>query len=121
MFYHGLAMKKVNLPDSGKKQEFPTGAHRDSHEGKGRFDLIPPKALAALARHYQKGADKYGSDNWRKGMPINRFLDSAIRHIYNYLSEDRSEDHLSAAAWNILCAYETNVLIDDGVLPVSLK
>jgi len=29
--------------DSGKRTEFPTGAVRDMHTGKGRNDLIPPR------------------------------------------------------------------------------
>ena len=32
-----------------------------------RFDLIPVGALAALARHYGAGAEKYDDNQWRKG------------------------------------------------------
>lgn len=37
------------IKDSGKTQEFATGAHRDSQEGKGRMDLIPPMVILELS------------------------------------------------------------------------
>jgi hypothetical protein len=92
------------IKDSGKTQEFNTGAHRDTSEGKGRFDLIPLEALQRVAVTYQKGAEKYGENNWKKGMPIERFLDSGSRHIYKYLAGWEDEDHLSMALWNIMGA-----------------
>jgi hypothetical protein len=97
------------LKDSGKMQEFNTGAHRDSDEGKGRFDLIPYEALQRLAVVYQKGAKKYGENNWKKGMPIERFADSGCRHIYKYLAGWKDEDHLAMALWNICGA----IFMDD--------
>lgn len=53
----GFAMK-----DSGKREDFGTGAVRDSREGKGRYDLISPIALKRLAVVYEKGANKYHRD-----------------------------------------------------------
>ena len=67
-------MKKYITKDSGKKQEFSTGAHRDSNIGKGRYDLIPPISLKRLADVYERGADKYGARNWEKGMHEHAFL-----------------------------------------------
>ena len=94
------------LPNSGKQQQFDSGAVRDTHEGKGRYDLIPAGALKAVAIRYQQGAEAYGERNWEKGMPVGRLIDSAIRHLYAHLSGCRKEDHLSAAAWNALGAHE---------------
>ena len=94
-------IKLADIKDSGKKQEFNTGAHRDSDEGKGRFDLIPYEALQRLGVVYKGGAQKYGENNWKKGMPIERFLDSAARHLYKYLAGWRDEDHLAMAMWNL--------------------
>ena len=91
----------VEIKDSGKTQEFNTGAHRDSNENKGGFDLIPFESLHRLALIYKSGAEKYGRHNWKKGMPIDRFLDSAARHLYKYLAGWRDEDHLAMAMWNI--------------------
>lgn len=93
----------TDVKDSGVRQSFSTGSRRDTREGKGRFDLMPPKALRRLARHFENGAKKYGDRNWEKGQPQSRFMDSALRHLNNYLDGHRDEDHLSAAAWNVLC------------------
>lgn len=106
--------------DSGKKQKFDTGAHRDTQEGKGRFDLIPPAALKRLAGVYERGAEKYGQRNWEKGMPIGRYLDSALRHIYQHIEGRRDEDHLAQAMWNVAGAIHTETMIDRGILPSEL-
>lgn len=93
----------TSVADSGVREPHPTGAVRDTRDGKGRYDLISPFALARLARHYQNGAAKYQDRNWEKGMAISRFLDSAKRHLEAFHMGDASEDHLAAAAWNIFC------------------
>ena len=94
----------TKLPDSGKRAEFATGAVRDRAPGKGRFDLLSPKAENRMALRAEGGAIKYKDGrNWEKGMPWSEFVDSAKRHINQYLSGDNTEDHLAAAAWNI-CA-----------------
>lgn len=43
---------KVITKDSGKRQEFVTGAKRDTQDGKPRFDLIPLDVLELLQRTY---------------------------------------------------------------------
>lgn len=90
-----------NVADSGKRQEFETGARRDTDEGKPRFDLIPEYSQERLAVHMANGAKKYGDHNWRRGMPLERFYGSALRHIYAWAQGDTKEDHLAAAAFNI--------------------
>jgi hypothetical protein len=54
-----------------------------------------------------EGAIKYGEHNWQKGMPIGDTLNHALAHVYNFLSGDRSEEHLSHAAANLLMAIHT--------------
>jgi len=108
------------VKDSGKRQEFETGSKRDTRDGKGRFDLIPPYALTRLARHYENGAKKYGDRNWEKGQPLARYLDSMIRHAYKFLGGSREEDHLAAVAWNALAYIETEYRIERGILPADL-
>jgi len=95
------------IKDSGHRHKFASGAVRDMHDGKGRCDLLPPRAILRLARHFEEGAKKYGERNWEKGIPINSFIDSAIRHIMKYMAGQDDEDHLVAAAWNLMCAMET--------------
>jgi hypothetical protein len=99
------------VKDSGKREEFPTGSVRDTREGKGRFDLISPIALRRLAEHYERGARKYGERNWEKGQPLDRYIDSALRHINAFQVGDRAEDHLIAAAWNLFAHVHTEEMI----------
>ncbi len=108
------------IKDSGKRQEFETGAVRDVRVGKGRFDLLPWKTIWALARHYEKGATKYSERNWEQGIPLSRFFDSAIRHAIEAFLGMRDENHLIAAIWNLVGWYETKLRIDAGILPKIL-
>ncbi len=108
------------VKDSGVRESFPTGSVRDTRAGKGRYDLLPTRALRRVARHFEAGAIKYGDRNWEKGQPISRYLDSALRHTFNHLEGQRDEDHLAAAAWNILAAIETEERGRIGLLPVEL-
>lgn len=109
------------VKDSGERQDFETGAHRDSSSRKGRYDLIPPYPLRRLAVHFENGAVKYGDRNWEKGIPLGRYMDSAIRHINTFREGDRSEDHLTAATWNLLCYVHTEREIAQGRLPDALN
>ena len=110
----------TEIKDSGERTEFTTGAVRDLRAGKGRYDLLPPYAIARVARHYENGCRKYGDRNWEKGIPLSKYIDSAKRHLDEYLAGLRDEDHLAAAAWNILCHIETEKRIKIGLLPVEL-
>lgn len=94
------------IKDSGERREFETGAVRDMSEGKGLMVVMPAAALLRLSRHYEHGAKKYGKFNWQKGIPVSSFMDSALRHIMKYLDGWDDEDHLAAAAFNILGAME---------------
>lgn len=87
--------------DSGKRQEFTSGAVRDTVEGKPRYSLIPVAALRRWADLMARGAEKYGERNWELGMPTSRYLDSGMRHLFSYLEGDRTEDHLSAVLFNV--------------------
>jgi len=111
----------MSIIKSGKKQEFSTGAHRDTQSGKGRFDLIPTIALKRLARHYESGANEYGENNWKYGIPLRRFLDSSLRHIIHCLDNKDDEDHAAAVLWNICAFIYTKDAIDRGILPEKLN
>ena len=113
-------MKYKKVKDSGKRQQFKTGAVRDNEEGKGRYDLLPTRAIRRLAEHYENGAVKYGDDNWLKGIPLKRMLDSAMRHLFKALEGQTDEDHLIACAWNVLGIVEIRERIEAGMLPKEL-
>lgn len=148
------------IKDSGNRTEFATGAVRDIQRGKGRFDLMPLRAMGKLlwlhersneksavttsdivmyiydfgrlgnfnylmmavnsyakmtnkdifalmldvAKHFENGALKYGEHNWQKGIPISRYIDSALRHLMKDLAGETDEDHAAAFVWNCMCA-----------------
>lgn len=110
----------MSLQDSGDRREFDTGAVRDMGEGKGRFDLLPFWSLFELAKHYEAGAKKYDDNNWRKGIPLKVFFDSAMRHMAKMAMGYTDERHDLAALWNIACFIETKQRIGLGQLPDAL-
>ena len=87
---------------SGVKDEFPTGATRDQGEGKGRYDLISPLFLKRMARVLEEGAKNHGANNWKKGLPYSRTIDSVLRHTNQFREGLIDEDHLAHAAVNIM-------------------
>lgn len=92
------------IKDSGERTEFSSGAVRDMHEGKGDMASVPWEAILRLSKHYEAGAKKYDRWNFRKGIPVSSFIDSACRHLAKYQCGCDDEDHLAAAAFNVLGA-----------------
>lgn len=97
------------IKDSGARREFETGAVRDIQEGKGRMDLLPWAAIMEISKHRENGAKKYGEHNVDKGIPTHSLCDSAARHLAKYLDGWDDEQHLLAAAWNLLWAIQMEV------------
>lgn len=114
-------MATKDLPDSGQKKIFNSGAQRDGDAGRGRPSLIPPCALRALAYRYEQGAVKYGPCNWMKGVPLSRYVDSLSRHLLAVNEGDESEDHLGAILWNAASMMWTKQAIKDGKLDENLN
>jgi len=48
-----MALVFEKVMDSGKRQEFETGAVRDIQSGKGRYDLLPTRAMRRIAKHFE--------------------------------------------------------------------
>lgn len=68
----------------------------------GGWYAISPKGIERLAKLYERGAAKYGDRNWEKGQPLDRYIDSALRHMNRYRMGDTDEDHLIAFVWNVI-------------------
>lgn len=65
--------------------------------------------ILEAAIHYEMGCAKYDEDNWKKGIPVNCYLDSAIRHYLKYHRGDTDEPHDRAFVWNIMsCIWEVD-------------
>lgn len=140
----------AEIKDSGDRRVYASGAVRDMHEGKGRFDLMPIDVMArymkdevlsdigafqnnpdpgylfsALGRfgdaafdgdaammletaiHFEQGALKYSPGNWKKGIPVDSYIDSAVRHYLKWRRGDVDERHDRAFVWNIMCCIWT--------------
>ena len=96
---------------------YQTGAKRDARVGKGRYDLLLPEAIEALAKHLERTGAKHGERNYEKGMPLSRFADSALRHLFQMLEGRTDEDHAVSALWNLAALVGLRARIRAGRLP----
>ena len=95
-------------------ESFKTGAVRDVG-GKGRMDLLPWCAIIRVSKHMEDtvspdpetGIPHYPERNWERGLPMHTMIDSAARHLAKYQMGLTDEDHLCAAATNLLMAMWT--------------
>lgn len=60
-----------------------------------------------VAKHFEEGAKKYGDNNWRRGIPVHVYIDSAVRHYLKYLATWEDEPHDRAFVWNLMCCIWT--------------
>lgn len=89
--------------------KFNTGAIRDSQEGKPDFiETISFTAHNRYARYMTGKKQKYGAGNFKKGIPIESYERSLLRHIDKYFrnkyengQDEPLEDHLAAIRFNV--------------------
>ena len=63
--------------------------------GKLRISLVPPGAIKSIARVRMYGVTKYTDpDNWKRVEP-ERYVDAAMRHMMDVMTDMRSEDQES--------------------------
>ena len=88
------------------------------------LQLIPFKAIDAVAATCHEGAEKYSAYNWERGLPVHSLLNHAIRHLYLELQKTDvpSEPHLAHALWNVMAARHSEVLwpeLNEGTLRIE--
>jgi hypothetical protein len=66
-----------------------------------------PTMLLEVSKHFEEGAEKYGENNWQKGLPAKCYINSGVRHYLKWLRGDKDEFHDRAFCWNIICAIWT--------------
>lgn len=70
-------------------REFDTGATRDADDGKYDFEgFLSPQVLWAFGRYMhqhrvQADGSLRASDNWQKGMPLDAYMKSLLRHVFD--------------------------------------
>lgn len=67
------------------------------------YDGVMETMLLEVGIHYEEGANKYGANNWKKGMDSYIYIDSALRHYLKHKRGDMDEPHDRAFVWNLLC------------------
>lgn len=98
------------VPSQTNVESYEPGVMMNQHGGKqsdigSRLDLLPPTAILNVGQVLHRGAKKYGDRNWRK-IETHEHLAHAIKHIYEYLQGNTTEDQLSHAATRLLFALE---------------
>jgi hypothetical protein len=107
-----------------KITKFKTGAIRDTQNNKEDYiETISWIALKKYAQYMTTKKSKYGSGNFKKGIPIESYEKSLVRHIQKYLAnkyelanEEPNEDHVSAIIFNAL-----GILHEQEVINRKLK
>ncbi len=92
-----------------KIRKFSTGAVRDVANGKEDYtETISWSAFKRYAKYMTKMAEKYGVGNFKKGIPIDSYEKSLLRHIQKYMENkfeggivEVEQDHLSAIVFNV--------------------
>ena len=99
-------MADFKVKDSGKRESFSGGMVRDVTEGKIDYTLaIDGPMFKRYAEHLTKGAAKYSKRNWMKAdgqEEYERFRESALRHMIQWLIGNEDEDHASACIFNLM-------------------
>ncbi|GHT42949.1 hypothetical protein FACS189443_6450 [Planctomycetales bacterium] len=111
---------KPTMADSGKREQFSTGAVRDTADGKSRADLISPFAMERLGEWLRLGAEKYTERNWEQGIPISRSIASLYRHLLKFQQGRQDEDHIAAVMCNAMMIIHTIEMVKRCVLPKEL-
>ena len=67
------------------------------------FDGSWSTMFLEVAKHFEEGAEKYGENNWQKGLPPHCYINSAVRHYLKWRRGDKDEPHDRAFVWNLMC------------------
>ena len=89
-------------------RKFKTGAVRDDDTKKEDYiETISWTAMKRYAQYMTSKKAKYGEGNFKKGIPIEAYEQSLVRHLQKYLANkyeggtiEKDEDHLSAILFN---------------------
>lgn len=101
-----VAPDEVRVSD---KRQFSTGAMRDNDDTKEDYiETIPWRSMKRYAQYMTGKKKTYGEGNFKKGIPIESYEQSLVRHLQKYLENkyedgttEVSEDHLSAMVFNV--------------------
>ena len=89
-------------------RSFKSGAIRDNDSTKPDFiETVSWTAFRRFGEYMTSKKSRYGSGNFKKGIPIESYEQSLVRHLQKYLEnkyeqgiDEVNEDHLSAIIFN---------------------
>lgn len=100
---------------SGKMRKFKSGASRDSNEGKYEYSgFLCPLVIRRYAEYMNKhriqsDGTLRSSNNWKKGIPLEAYMESGYRHFHDwwmehegYKSREGLEEALMALLFNVM-------------------
>lgn len=113
-----------SINNNQSKTVFSTGAVRDTNSSKEDYiESISWLTLRRFAQYMSSKAAVYGRGNWAKGIPIDSYEQSLLRHIQKYLANkyynaglEPNEDHLAAAMFNL-----QGIIHEEEKLKIALK
>ncbi len=96
---------------SGPFASVPKASFVKSDAGKLRMDLLPPKALEAIADVLTLGAVKYAPNNWIKAPEWSRYYAALQRHLVAWhggqsIDPETGKSHLAHAACSLVFLME---------------
>lgn len=83
-------------------EKFAIDAYSDGTEDED-ITKVEASMFLEVAKHFEEGAKKYGPDNWKRGIPVWCYIDSAVRHYMKLCRGDNDEPHDRAFVWNLMC------------------
>ncbi len=87
--------------------EIPKEEGKRFNQGKTRLGLIPPFSIQEIGKVFTKGAEKYGDNNYRKGMPWSKCVDSLHRHLNAF---EQGEDFDAESGLHHMAHVATNAI-----------
>lgn len=103
----GIIARNNHIEGIGPDTPTVTNEHGGKQsDSQHRCDLLPARAVLAIAKVLNEGSRKYGDNNWRR-IPRREHLNHALTHLFALLADDAQDDHLSHAACRLLFAMET--------------
>lgn len=110
-----------------KVTKFKTGAIRDIQTGKVDFvETISWTAFNRYARYMTGKKEKYGSGNFKKGIPIESYEQSLLRHVDKYMrnkyengNDEKDQDHISAIVFNAFGLMHEEEQLKNGTVQSS--
>ena len=74
------------------------------NKGKLEWSLVDFESLEDMVRVLEFGAQKYSSDNWKKGLPVREIVESMLRHTFSFLKgEDLDEESGLSHIGHVMC------------------